>query len=355
MKFRLNKMKHTLTLFFVIAIIGSTQVFAQSRVGTSAAPFLTMGVGAKGLALGHANTINTSGAEALFWNPAAISIENSAGTYSSGFFSVNQLFVDVEAYGAGLVLPFKEGSGKNFGFSINYVDYGRQKVRTVELQEGTGATYGANDLSVGVTYSQNLTSSFHFGGTAKFVQQRIYDMHAETFAVDLGFILKTNYFNGLTIGASINNFGGKMQMDGINSEYFIDIDPTSEGDNESILGRVKMDRWDLPLSFKVGVALPVIKQENLEWLILSEAQQTSDNDLNVDSGSELSYISNTVKFHVRAGYKDLLLGDEVDSHITYGAGFILKTSSGVAIGVDFAQVPYEYLGQTTIVDLKLFF
>lgn len=62
-----------------------------------------------------------------------------------------------------------------------------------------------------------------------------------------------------------------------------------------------------------------------------------------------------MKFHIRGGYKDLLLGDRVDSHITYGAGFVLKTSSGLAIGVDFAQVPFEYLGQTTIVDLKLFF
>lgn len=355
MNISFKTMKNILTLFVLIALVGNVQVLAQSRVGTSAAPFLTMGVGAKGQALGHANTINTSGAEALFWNPAAISIENSGGTFGSGFFTVNQLFVDVEAYGAGIVLPFSEGSGKNFGLSINYVDYGRQKVRTVELQEGTGATYGANDLSLGITYAQNLTESFHFGGTAKFIQQKIYDMHAETFAVDLGFILKTNYFNGLTIGASISNFGGKMQMDGINSEYFIDIDGTSEGDNENILGRVKMDQWDLPLSFKVGLSLPVIKQENLEWLILSEAQQTSDNDLNIDSGSEISYISNTVKFHIRGGYKDLLLGDRVDSHITYGAGFVLKTSSGLAIGVDFAQVPFEYLGQTTIVDLKLFF
>ncbi len=355
MKFNFNTMKKALTLFVLIAMIGGSHLFAQSRVGTSAAPFLTMGVGAKGQALGHANTINTSGAEALFWNPSAISLENRGGSASSGFFSVNQLFVDVEAYGAGLVLPLGEGTGKNLGFGINYVDYGRQKVRTVDLQEGTGSTYGANDLSIGVTYAQNLTETFHFGGTAKFIQQKIYDMHAETFAVDLGFILKTNYFNGLTIGASISNFGGKMQMDGINSEYFIDIDEGSEGDNENVLGRVKMDQWDLPLSFKVGLSLPVIKQDNLEWLILSEAQQTSDNDLNIDSGSELSYISNTVKFHVRGGYKDLLLGDRVDSHITYGAGFVLKTNSGIAIGVDFAQVPFEYLGQTTIVDLKLFF
>lgn len=342
----------TLQIFVLLA---ATQAFGQSRVGTTAAPFLTMGVGAKGAALGHANSVNVSGAEAMYWNVAGISVENEGGTYSSAFFSVNELFVDVSAYGAGFVFPLGEDSGKNLGFAVNYVDYGRMDVRTVDLQDGTGATFGAHDLTIGLSYAQNLTESFHFGGTAKFIQQKIYDMSAETFAVDVGFLLKTDYINGLTIGASISNFGGKMQMDGVNSQYFLDVDPGSEGNNEDVASRIYMDKWDLPLSFRFGVKVPAIKKDNLELLILTEAQQTNDNDLNLDSGSELSYISNTVKFHARVGYKDLLLEDQVDSHLTYGAGFVLKTANGLAIGVDFAQVPYEYLGQTTIIDVKLYF
>ncbi len=348
----MNKKIITLQIFVLLA---ATQAFGQSRVGTTAAPFLTMGVGAKGAALGHANTVNISGAEAMYWNPSAISIENEAGSTSSAFFSINELFIDVSAYAAGLVIPIGEETGKNFGFSVNYVDYGRMDVRTVDLQEGTGATFGAYDLSIGATYAQNLTDNFNFGGTAKLIQQKIYDMSAETFAVDVGFLLRTEYLNGLTIGASISNFGGKMQMDGVNSQYFIDIDPTSEGNNTDVPSRIYMDKWDLPLSFKVGLMIPAIKRDNLQLLLLSEAQQTNDNDLNIDSGTELSYLSNTVKFHARAGYKDLLLGNKVDSHFTYGAGFILNTSNGLAIGVDFAQVPFEYLGQTTIIDLKLYF
>ncbi len=348
----MNKIIITLQIFVLLA---ATQAFGQSRVGTSAAPFLTMGVGAKGAALGHANTVNVSGAEAMYWNPSGIAVKNDAGSNSSAFFSFNELFVDVSAYGAALVFPIGNNTGKNFGFAVNFVDYGRMDVRTVEEQEGTGATFGAHDLSIGLTYAQNLTESFYFGGTAKLIQQKIYDMTAETFAVDVGFLLETDYLNGLTIGASISNFGGKMQMDGINSQYFLDVDPISEGNNEDVAARVYMDKWDLPLSFRFGLKIPAIKKDNLELLLLTDAQQTNDNDLNLDSGTELSYLSNTVKFHARAGYKDLLLGDRVDSHFTYGAGFILKTATGLAIGVDFAQVPYEYLGQTTMIDLKLYF
>jgi hypothetical protein len=343
----------------LILVLAFTLVQAQSgnesRVGTTAAPFLTLGVGAKGAALGHANSINVSGAEAMFWNPAGISIENDGGTYSSSFISVNQYFVDVDIYGAAMVIPIGKEPGKNLGFGINYVDYGRMDVRTVENPEGIGATFGAHDLSMNIVYAQNLTESFHFGAGVKFIQQKIYDMVAEAVAIDMGFLLKTDYINGLTIGASITNFGNDMQMSGINSETFVDLDSQHQGNNDAIIGNIKLDSWELPLSFKFGVMVPAIKQENLEFKLLSEVQQTNDNKLNLDSGSELSYLSNTVKFHVRTGYKDLFLDDNVDSHFTYGAGFTLKTSSGMAIGVDFAQVPYEYLGQTTIVDVKIYF
>ena len=95
----------------LILVLAFTLVQAQSgnesRVGTTAAPFLTLGVGAKGAALGHANSINVSGAEAMFWNPAGISIENDGGTYSSSFISVNQYFADVNIYGTGIVVPLE--------------------------------------------------------------------------------------------------------------------------------------------------------------------------------------------------------------------------------------------------------
>lgn len=57
------------------------QIMAQSRVGTSAAVFLTLGNGARASALGHAYTATSRGADALFWNPSgsAIRQDNLAG------------------------------------------------------------------------------------------------------------------------------------------------------------------------------------------------------------------------------------------------------------------------------------
>lgn len=348
-------------LILALAILALTtgdlmaQFGKESRVATTAAPFLTMGVGAKGAALGHANSVYVSGAEALFWNPAGISVRNEGNSYASSFISISEYFVDVNIYGTGIVIPVGKKNGQSIGIGLNYIDYGRMDVRTVEMQEGTGATFGAHDLSLGLTYAQNLTESFHFGTTVKLVQQKIYDMVAEAVAIDMGFLLKTDYLNGLTIGASITNFGRDMTMAGINTETYVDLDTQSEGNNDAIIGNVKLDSWELPLSFKFGLMVPAIKRQNLELLLLSEVQQTNDNQINLDSGTQLSYLSKTVQFHMRAGYKDLFLGDNVDSHLTYGVGLTLRASNGIAIGVDFSQVPFEYLGQTSVIDVKLYY
>ena len=76
-------------------------------------------------------------------------------------------------------------------------------------------------------------------------------MHASTVGFDVGFVLQSGYLGGLVLAASIQNFGGKMQMTGINSVVFVDIDETTSGNNPDIPARIEMDAWDLPLSLQV--------------------------------------------------------------------------------------------------------
>jgi hypothetical protein len=347
-------MKKIIYTLFLILSAGMSTAISQSRTGTTAATFLTLGVGAKGSALGHANSVTSRGAEGLFWNPATIALSGPNGNQSSLYLAFNQIFVDVDSYATGIVLP-AGSKNKSFGLSLNYVNYGRMLVRTVEEPLGNGATFASSDLAFGISYAQNLTTNFYFGGTVKYIRQQIYDMEASTIAFDFGFVLLTDYLNGMTVGATISNFGGSMQMDGINSQFNVDIDQNSEGNNTQIPSRIYMDKWDIPLSFRFGLSLPVVKKENIQFLLLSDIQQTNDNDLNFDSGTQLSYLSKTVQFHLRAGYRDFLLDKNVTAHFSYGAGLTLRTQSGPSFSVDFAQVPFQYLGNSTMVDFTIHF
>jgi hypothetical protein len=347
-------MKNVLILLATVVLLSlSGPLQGQSRRGSTVAPFLTLGMGANGNGLGHAYTAVTSGAESIFWNPAGMARSGDSNSGGSLFMSQQNWFADVNMYAMGLVIP--AGNVGRLGFHIGYVDYGRMEITTVDIPDGTGITFGAYDLSVGASYASKLTQDFHFGGTAKLVRQSIWDMTAQTIAVDVGFILETDYLNGMSIGASIFNFGGKMQMVGINTDMFADIDPTSEGNNPDTPVTIKTDKWDLPISFKFGTVIPAIKTEFVTLNVMSDIHQTNDNDINLDNGAQMLFSTRTVQFNVNAGYKDLFLDNTVDSHFTYGVGIKLRTANSVNIGFNLAQVPYRYLGNTTMVDLRIFF
>ena len=326
-------------------------LFAQSRAGTTAATFLTLGTGARGSALGHAYTARATGVDALFWNPGGASLSYDGQLRGGAMFTRYDWFAGISYNAAGLVVPISFAGV--LGISVASVDYGDMDVRTVAQPNGNGETFSANDLSVGLTYSQPLTPNFSFGGTVKFIQQSIWDMRASTVAFDLGFVLKTEYLQGLRVAASIMNFGGKMQMDGVNSDIFVDLDPLNSGSNPDVPARLRTDSWELPLSFKFGVAVPVVQFSNIELLLLADSHQTNDNDINSDIGGMLNVSAQTLNFSARVGYRDLFI-DDVDNHLSFGAGLDLRVYS-VRFGFDYAYLPFDRLDTAQMVDFRIYF
>ena len=331
----------------LLAVALAAPVGAQDRVATTAAPFLTLGAGARGQSLGHAYTATASGADALFWNPAG-----AARTYSRNgtvFLTQHEWLADIRYNAAGVTLPAGQGV---LGLSLASVGYGRDEVRTERQPEGTGDTFGASDFSFGLSYARPLTEAFYFGGTAKVVRQSIWDMSATGFAADFGISLDTG-FNGLILAASIQNFGTKMQMGGINAQRYVDVDEGTSGNNENVTAELDMEGWDMPLSFRFGASAPVVRMAGVELRVLADAQQTNDNVLNADLGGLLSYDAGPVTLEARAGYRDAFV-ESMDNHLSFGGG-VRATVSGYELGIDAAYLPFDFLGSATLFDVRLEF
>lgn len=334
--------------FFTFTLALDTQ--AQSKVGTTAAPFLTLGTGSRATALGHAYTASARGVDALYWNVSGIAIpyEDKRG----GVFLTNyQMFAGIEYNAVGITLPIT--SKGVIGLSGAIVDYGTMEVTTETEPNGNGELFDANDMVFGISYAQPLTDNFFIGGQAKYISQRIWDMKANTIAVDIGLTLITEYFNGMTLAASIQNFGGQMQLDGINLRDTYDPDENYGGNNERVFIRRETQSWNLPLSFKFGVQVPVLKTEYYEFRLMGESHQTNDQHLNGDFGSEFVFSTNSTNFYIRGGYKDLFI-DDVDSHISYGAGFDMALSE-IRVGFDFAIAQQNYLQNVRMIDFRIYF
>ena len=141
--------KIIVTLFILIA--GFHSLEAQTKVGTSAAQFLGIPVGPRGAALGGAFVALSNDVSALYYNPGAISQPG----FSQFLVSHTNWLVDTKFDWVGVMINLDGQSA--IGVSITQLDYGEELITTEVDQTGTGETWSAADITVGLTYARNLT------------------------------------------------------------------------------------------------------------------------------------------------------------------------------------------------------
>ncbi|MBN2571165.1 MAG: PorV/PorQ family protein, partial [Ignavibacteriales bacterium] len=194
-------------ILMLIILIPFLEVSAQSKVGTTAAPFLTNPVGSRAIGMGGAFVATSNDVTALFWNPAGIA---RIGNGDASFTRTNW-FANITYNWAGATVDLGELGA--LGLNATYLDYGKMEVTTLAEYDGTGEYFTASDMVIGLTYSRNLTDRFAIGVTAKYVSQKIWNCSASALAFDFGVLFVSDIY-GLRVGATITNFGEEMQLDG---------------------------------------------------------------------------------------------------------------------------------------------
>lgn len=324
-------MKKFLITFLGIVLAATISHGAGSKVGTTAAQFLKIEIGARGLAMGGAFVATADDATATFWNPAGLAHLTSAEV------SVHQVdwLSNMKLKYGNVVIP--AGDNK-FGFFLAALDYGEWDVTTIDAPDGTGEKFGAQDLALGISYARSLTDRFSFGATVKYITQRIWHMDASAIAFDIGTMFETQ-LKGLRIGMSFSNFGSKMNMLGKDAKVFHDVAPEIEGNNERINAFMETEEWDLPLSFRVGVAMDVINNNYSKLILALDTITPNDNLEYVNTGFEYSLKK---MVFLRAGYKSLFLQDS-ETGLTLGTGIHYTINNKVKVKFDYAYADFGRL------------
>jgi hypothetical protein len=306
--------------------------FSQDKVGTSAAPFLGINIGGAATAMGGAYVSMARDASALYWNPGAVSrLGKSELSFTHTSWIVNTSF------NWGAVVLNLDGANA-FGVNLAILDYGEENVTTVEAPEGNGLRWSAQDLAAAITYARNLTDRFSIGASAKYIQQKIYNESANGFALDIGLLYITR-FNGMRLGVSMSNFGTDMKMDGKDLNYPYDLDPNSQGNNGTITSQLKTQAWPLPLFYRVGASMDLVKVSETTLMLAVDAVVPSDNSTIINVGGELNW--NEI-FFLRAGYKSLMR-KETEEGLAAGVGFKYFVPGLGRIGLDYAYNDYGIL------------
>jgi len=242
-----------LSVLTVLLVAVSLALAGNDNTGTSVANFLKIGVGPRAAAMGEAFVAQANDFTALYWNPAGIS--NVSGT-EVGIAHTNWI-LDISHSFFGVVHNL--GDLGVIGVSLNYLSMGEMERTTPSEPHGTGAYFSASDMALGFAYARKLTDRFSVGVKFKYVRETISFSSASTIAIDAGTQFVTG-FHGMRIGMSITNFGGNMRLYGSDQLVKAKAD-------EVILGvpkktaRLETEAWPIPLTFRFGLSLDVLKGE----------------------------------------------------------------------------------------------
>jgi len=333
----MKKLLTLLTIFIVkMLAAGVLPVSAQdnvSKVGTTSAKFLAAPMGARALAMGGAFVGHAKDATATYWNPGTLGLL----TMNELCFTHSDYFADIGIEYITAVFPW-EGFG-TIGLSVTSMNMAEMQVTTVDDPEGaSGAMFDAGSFAVGLSYGRSLTDKFAIGGTLKYISESIANSKATGIAVDIGTVFTTP-FKDIRLGASISNFGQKMKISGADLLVQKDIDPSINGNNESVNANLATDNFDLPLNLRIGLAYDPIKTSNSRLTVVVDGLHPNDNTESVNAGAEYAMFNE--RFFLRGGYRNLFQDDNENSY-TVGFGLNYRSES-LHIRFDYAFADQQHL------------
>ena len=331
--------KKYFSLVVLILVFLHSNIFSQegvSKSGTTAAKFLSIGVGPRANAMGGAFAAIADDASSMYWNPAGIGLVDKF----EGIFTYTEMFADINLNYFGIVIP--TGDFGNIGVNVTALNIGEMDVTTEDFPEGTGETFTAGSYAFGLSYARFITDNFIVGANIKYIRENIYNSSAEGLAIDIGTIFTTPFY-GIKFASSISNFGTKMNMTGDDLLVRYDQDETTRGNNETVDAKLATDDFELPLRLQIGISKDFIFAENQRFSLAVDANYPNDNDQWVNVGGELALFSNLV--FLRGGYKTLFLDDSQEG-LTFGVGLKYDQSNLLGIQVDYAYQQLEYLDNT---------
>jgi hypothetical protein len=340
-------MKNILKILLAFILLLAVDAFAGGgkRTGTGGAAELLIPVGPRGIAMAGANLSTSTGIEALFWNPAGVSLmQNNADV----MFSHMSYFADIGVEYGAIAANF-EGFGV-VSFSIKTLGVGDILITTTANPDGTGQTFSPTFIVAGLSYSRQLTEAISVGFTTNFISETMADVSATGVAFDVG-VMYNNLadINGLSLGVVVKNLGPEMKFSG---GGLFQEGQINDVNRPPTFYTVETAGFELPSNFQLGLGYsPVLDETNsLQFSGIYQNNNFSGDEYKV--GGEYGYND---LFFVRAGYQ---LAPQVSDDYLYGftAGVgIDYVVEGFGFKVDYAYRQVEFFDANHVFALTLGF
>lgn len=208
-------MRKTITQWFVGVVVSLCCVSSMSAQQAAIFPFLRSLTSGRTAALGGATVALTDDAANLVVNPAVLGTVDTVEVHATFIKHV----LDINAGFASYVTDIGEsGTG---AVTIGYMDYG-QFTRSTADGSKIGS-FGGNDLSIGVSYGNELDTLITYGVTAKILHSSLTDIRSTAIALDGGMLFRFPA-KRTNVGISILNLGTQLSTyDGTHDRLPLDM------------------------------------------------------------------------------------------------------------------------------------
>lgn len=323
-------------IIFSLLIIFSffSSLLAQNKTGTTIGQFLKIDPSARASAMANASTSLYGEASSLYYNSASLGRLTNVDIQ----FTYNQWLADITYDYAVIAVPITNLG--TFALQLTSLNSGEIDVRTVEYPKGTGERYSVTNFALGLGFGLMLTDRVSVGLQVSYIQETIWHSSLSTFGLNFGVQYQVEE-NGLTVGASILNFGPRAGYDGRDLYINYDFNSDKYGDNDLLPAELRTDAYSLPTSFRVGVSYPLIINEDNKVTFAMDAFHPNDNTESISIGSEWQFLNS---FSVRGGYRDLFIPDS-EAGLVLGAGVRVNVLESYNLRFDYAWADYGRLEQ----------
>ena len=222
------------------------------------------------------------------------------------------------------------------------VSLGQMEETTVSQPQGTGTFFTAGDFAIGATYARRISEWVSAGISAKYINERIWDLVSDGWGFDLGL----SYDNQrLHLGMVIKDFGSNKQISGSELESYQQIYPNWQTSDQLVALVPKP--ISLPTSFAVGAGYDFVKNDLSQISVLGNLAYFNDIGQTFNLAAEYTLLS---MYSLRLGYKF-----DTDVYgMTFGVG-IQAPIVGTLVGFDFAAMQMKDFGYRTQFDVQISF
>jgi hypothetical protein len=294
-------MKRNKITIIALSLVCLTAVFAppSARCGTGANGGMILGIdtGARPVAMGGSFCAIADDANALQYNPGGIGFI----TKHEVLLTHNEWIQGVKGNYAGYIQPL--GEVWTGAISINYL-YVDGLTRRDITGNDLGDDFGANSSVIGLSLARQLGENCGFGGSIKFLQEKLDNKSGTAYCADLGILYD---FGVVSAGAALQNFGTKIKLNNTG--------------------------FNLPSNIKVGLGLKISQC----FTVAADVNKPLDSDIDARAGAEY-WIANMIAF--RAGYK---FNTPENTGLGISGGIGIKYEN---FGIDYSFLPSGDLGNT---------